>query len=561
MSATDWAPGQLIVDRYRLEAHIGEGGFGAVFRATELKLDRPVALKALREEVMGRDDVEGRFHREAQLAKQLEHPNTVRLLDFGTASDGTPFIVYELLKGLALDEYLRAHGALSDARVARVTTQVLKSLMEAHQHGIVHRDIKPSNIFLCEFSGEKDFVKVLDFGIAKSEAHKHAPMTRVGMAIGTPSYMAPEQVHGIGVGAATDLYALGLVMAEALTGRVIVSAPTPALTAVEQASDKPVPLPPKVLQSPLGPVVLRSTQKAIARRYASAEEMLDQLATVQLPAAGATAVSSGNAAPSAEQELAHARTSWTPQVSPQAATNLGYAPPHASPHAPPYGPPQGPPHGLPSQQQASGQASGPYASPSGIHGHGSAPGYGSYGSPPIYGPPPAPYAPAPERPSTTGSGLMVLFIVGGGLLAVVVLIALAVIVGVSSSKGSASGDDETTSDAPDDRPVASLDQTTLEKRLTDAGWDITGRSETNGQGFQTFSIQVSKGSGGGGVVQFYRYEDERIADAVEDGLRKIDNGAYVRNGGTMVFVVVNVIDGGEVRNVSRDVLDDLRISR
>ncbi|HZO16672.1 MAG TPA: protein kinase, partial [Polyangiaceae bacterium] len=110
MSATTWGPGQLIANRYRIEAPIGEGGFGQVFRATELKLDRPVAVKALRDEVLGRDDVEGRFHREAQLAKQLEHPNTVRLLDFGTASDATPFIVYELLKGLPLDEFLRSQG-------------------------------------------------------------------------------------------------------------------------------------------------------------------------------------------------------------------------------------------------------------------------------------------------------------------------------------------------------------------------------------------------------------------------------------------------------------------
>jgi serine/threonine protein kinase len=558
MSATTWGPGQLIANRYRIEAPIGEGGFGQVFRATELKLDRPVAVKALRDEVLGRDDAEGRFHREAQLAKQLEHPNTVRLLDFGTAADGTPFIVYELLKGQSLDDYLRAQGALTEERVARITAQVLKSLMEAHDHGIVHRDIKPSNIFLCEFSGEKDFVKVLDFGIAKADAYKHAQLTRMGVAIGTPSYMAPEQVHGANIGPATDLYALGLVMAEMFTGRIIVSGATPALTAVEQASDKPVPLPPKVLQSPLGPVVLRATQKSIERRYGSAGDMLKELENLKLSGAQSTMPDGTRQS----GDLGYARTSWVPNVSPNAHTHQGYAP-------------------LPQQQTP---MSDPHAShvplgaptPAGSYGYPPAPGAQP---PPPQMPPPQMYGPMPHSPMMappprqggSGAGWMIALLIGGGLITVVTLITLAIIVGISSSSSAGDGEtdsddsaEETESDKPDrpsnDTTIGKKDIEALETRLRDNGWEISGRNESNSEGFSLIVLQIQKngGSGGGGAVQFYKYRDDRIADAVEDGFRKVENGAYARKGNNLMFVIATEINGTQINHVSQSLLDQLR---
>src|SRR5262249_48733730 len=152
----------------------------------------------------------------------------------------------------------------------------LKALMEAHGLGFVHRDIKPSNIFLCEFSGEKDFVKVLDFGIAKS-LYASAMLTKTGMIVGTPNYMAPEQVAGADVTASADLYALGLLMAEALTGRPVFYGDSAFSICVAQLSEAPVPLPPEVLASPLGPVIARATQKRAAERFQSAAEMLTHL--------------------------------------------------------------------------------------------------------------------------------------------------------------------------------------------------------------------------------------------------------------------------------------------
>ncbi len=160
-------PGDIVAGRYRVEALLGKGGFGVVYRAVQLNIGRAVALKMLLAEALAHAGGIARFRREAELAQRLEHPNTVRLYDFGETEGGLPFAAWELLRGHPLDEVLRAEPTLAAPRVARIGAQALKALMEAHGLGIVHRDVKPSNLFLCEFSGERDFVKVLDFGIAK----------------------------------------------------------------------------------------------------------------------------------------------------------------------------------------------------------------------------------------------------------------------------------------------------------------------------------------------------------------------------------------------------------
>jgi protein kinase-like protein len=274
MAAT---PGTTIGGAYRLDAPIGEGGFGAVWRAHDLRLGRPVALKLLLPELIGDGQVSVRFVREAELVRALHHPNTVRLLDFGREDDGSPFLVYELLHGESLDQLLQREGALAADRVQRIGVQVLKSLLEAHHAGIVHRDVKPANIFLASYDGERDFVKVLDFGIATAPASQLTKLTDAGRTLGTPSYMAPEQLRGEQVGPQVDQYALGLVLAEALAGEVVVRADTTALIFMEHLSDRAVPLPERVRSSVLGPVIERATQKTAARRYPSAAEMLAAL--------------------------------------------------------------------------------------------------------------------------------------------------------------------------------------------------------------------------------------------------------------------------------------------
>jgi len=275
--------GETVAGRYRIDGLLGQGGFGAVFRATQLNLGRIVALKILHAHLVASPESLARFEREALLAQQLGHPNTVRLYDFGHTEAGVPWIAWEHLDGLPLDAVIRSEGSLSPARVARIARQVLASLQEAHGQGIVHRDIKPSNLFLCRFAGETDFVKVLDFGIAKSAAPAgQAPMTQAGMAVGTPSYMAPEQVMAGAVGPGTDLYALGLVMAEALTGGTVFTGQTPMAVFMKHASDEPVPLAPHVYQSSLGAVIARAVEKAPERRYGDAMQMHSAIAAIEV---------------------------------------------------------------------------------------------------------------------------------------------------------------------------------------------------------------------------------------------------------------------------------------
>ncbi|MBK8995318.1 MAG: serine/threonine protein kinase [Myxococcales bacterium] len=267
------APGMVLAQRYRLDAEIGHGGFSQVFRATELRIGREVAVK-----IMSQDSVdaagEQRFAREAELARQLRHPNTVHLLDFDLGHRPSPFIVYELLSGETLEAVLKREGPVAEQRAARIAAQILKSLMEAHAMGVVHRDMKPGNVFLCTYAGETDFVKVLDFGIAKGA--ESTPLTAAGMVIGTPRYMPPDQILGKPPHPSMDLYAVGMMLAEMLCGHPIVRG-TPMEAAQAQLAKELVPLPEVVERSVLGRLIRRATEKSPEARFANGQEMLAEL--------------------------------------------------------------------------------------------------------------------------------------------------------------------------------------------------------------------------------------------------------------------------------------------
>jgi predicted Ser/Thr protein kinase len=275
--------GDAVAGRYQIDEQIGQGGFGVVFRATQIGMQRTVAIKTLLPGAMTRDDLVERFRREAMLARNLNHPNTIRLYDFGQTEGGLLYIAMEFLDGRTLGQVLRQDGPLEPARVQRITSQILKSLAEAHQHGIIHRDLKPANVMLQDLVGEPDFVKVLDFGIAKaldSRDEADSKLTKTGMGFGTAIYMAPEQIRGKGICAATDLYALGLVMVEMLTGQLVFDGDSAMDIALKQISEEPAPIPDWVLRGPLGPIIQRATQKKAALRYPSAVEMLRDLRAI-----------------------------------------------------------------------------------------------------------------------------------------------------------------------------------------------------------------------------------------------------------------------------------------
>ena len=224
--------GQVISGRYLIKELLGEGGMGAVYLAEHTHMKKRVALKLLHPEMVDNPEVSARFEREALASAHIEHPNVAAATDFGKTEDGAFFLVLEYVEGTSLRDALDA-GPLSVQRVLRIARQIALALERAHEAGIVHRDLKPENVMLVKKDDEPDFVKVLDFGIAKllegaasasEEISKrnggnNQPLTRLGTILGTPEYMAPEQALGEAVTPAADLYGVGVMLYEMLTGK------------------------------------------------------------------------------------------------------------------------------------------------------------------------------------------------------------------------------------------------------------------------------------------------------------------------------------------------------
>ena len=276
---------------YRLEDRLGAGGMGEVWRASHRMLARPAAVKLVKTDALGSDPhtALARFEREAQVTAALQSPHTVELYDYGVSDDGTIYYVMELLDGTDLDQLVKKHGALPPERVAHIVRQICASLGEAHKRGLVHRDVKPANIYLCKRALEYDFVKVLDFGLVRKhsalEADERAhDLSKVGIVMGTPAYMAPEVIHGQPADARSDVYAVGCVAYWMLTGKQLFDAPTLPALLVAQASDAPVPPSERsgaVIPPALESLVLECLAKDPNIRIQSAEEVVARLSAVE----------------------------------------------------------------------------------------------------------------------------------------------------------------------------------------------------------------------------------------------------------------------------------------
>ncbi|MBM4397995.1 MAG: serine/threonine protein kinase, partial [Deltaproteobacteria bacterium] len=213
--------GRTLDGRYRIESIIGRGGMGAVYRGLQLATGQVVAIKVVRAEAAEDLDAAKRFHREARAASLLTHPHTIRVFDFGQSEDGDLYMVLEHLTGRTLGKARKAEGRFPEARIVRIAGEVCQSLMEAHAVNLAHRDMKPDNVMLLDTPGHPDFVKVLDFGIAKflSGSSGESQVTRTGAVVGTPHYMSPEQAQGVRLlTPAIDVYALGVIVHEAVAG-------------------------------------------------------------------------------------------------------------------------------------------------------------------------------------------------------------------------------------------------------------------------------------------------------------------------------------------------------
>ena len=223
---TDPLIGQMLTGRYLIRKKLGEGGMGAVYLASHQLLEKDVALKILHNEFARKPDLVERFIQEAKAASRIRHENVIDISDFGTTPDGVVFFAMELLNGHDLhEEIARARLAgqlLPFSRSKKIFLQICSALSAAHARGIVHRDLKPENIYLIDFLGEGDFVKLLDFGIAKlTEVNEEGrKLTKTGMLFGTPEYMSPEQARGENVDHRVDVYAMGCIMFQLVTGRV-----------------------------------------------------------------------------------------------------------------------------------------------------------------------------------------------------------------------------------------------------------------------------------------------------------------------------------------------------
>ena len=214
--------GDVIAGRYRLEKILGEGGMGAVYEATQLNLNRAVALKLMHAAVGAATDAKARFEREARVSGALHHPNAVKIFDFGEDTDGRLYLVMEKLRGTTLRSFVGDQlPPMALARTVNISLQIAEVLVAAHTLGLTHRDLKPENIFLEESLDGSDRVVVVDFGLAFIEEREDANrMTQEGMIMGTPFYMSPEQCHGKGVGPPADIYAFGCMLYEMVTSVV-----------------------------------------------------------------------------------------------------------------------------------------------------------------------------------------------------------------------------------------------------------------------------------------------------------------------------------------------------
>jgi serine/threonine-protein kinase len=297
----------LLNGQFQIVRKIGTGGMGAVYEASQPAINGKVAVKILHAKLANRKDLVSRFHREAAAMSHLTHPNTVKVLLYGEdEKDGLLYIVMEYLEGKNLNQTVRAEGPMPAARAIPILAAACHALQEAHEQGIVHRDLKPENIFLCQQGGMKDFVKVLDFGLAKVTEREMRPgsmiLTQEGMVFGTPEFMSPEQAQGKTLDARSDIYSLAVILYEVLTGKLPFDAKSPMEYIQLHVQKEPIVLsqrvPGKTFPPELDVAIGKALAKAREDRFQTALEFAQALQrAIGIPVTGGSAMPPSSSTP------------------------------------------------------------------------------------------------------------------------------------------------------------------------------------------------------------------------------------------------------------------------
>ncbi|MFI5299540.1 MAG: protein kinase [Polyangiales bacterium] len=283
-SGPDPLLGRMVNERFKVVSLIARGGMGKVYKAEQSPLGRVCAIKVLNPNYNGEHDPEfhKRFFLEASISSKLTHPNTVTIFDYGRTDDNIYYMAMEFLEGRTLHRALREEGPFTEDRTTHIARQICRSLREAHSLGVIHRDLKPANIYLIEHGDETDFVKVLDFGLVKNiDETKGEDLTQTGLFMGSPKYMAPEQIRGEHVDARTDIYALGIIMYEMLTGKVPFDRPNSVNILMAHVNERVPPIremnPNVVCGEAFEATVMRCVEKNADDRFKSMDEVLAAL--------------------------------------------------------------------------------------------------------------------------------------------------------------------------------------------------------------------------------------------------------------------------------------------
>ncbi|MEO8900652.1 MAG: serine/threonine-protein kinase [Polyangiaceae bacterium] len=351
MSTRDESPperdpllGTILAGRYRIEELVGAGGMGAVYRAEHVHMRKAVAVKVLHREMTAFPEVVARFEREAVAGGRIEHPNVVAASDFGKLEDGSFYLVLEFVEGQSLAKLVGKAGPLSPLRALRIARQIVAALQAAHGAGIVHRDLKPDNVMLIDKDEDADFVKVLDFGIAKIKVEENTEqqvLTQIGTVFGTPEYMSPEQARGELVDARADLYTVGVILYEMLSGVSPFKDDDLVVVLTRHLTAEPPPLPAD-LDPMVVDLVLLLLRKNRDERVQTASELIERIDVI-LGAPASAAVFAGIPSSGAASKRLGTHSNADLDVTRQQQVDMGVAPTVFGGSTPEFGLGLGPP--------------------------------------------------------------------------------------------------------------------------------------------------------------------------------------------------------------------------